>query len=91
MPARFEGVGAFTLGCSLWDPRTVRPYDEENEHTGLVFLSIANSSDGATGPPGLDLFAVIDGPTGTWQISGKQCGVSVDWSGIPTEGPPPPD
>jgi len=73
LPAYFNGQGAFTLGCALWDETYVTPYGPENARTDFAALSF--DSEG--------LLAFIDGPNGTELISGKHCGISVDWRAIP--------
>lgn len=74
LPARFEGQGAFTVGCGLWEVPLVVPYDDKNTNEGKAALLF----DGET----LDAF--VDSYDGTFLIHGKACGISVDWRAFPT-------
>jgi len=78
LPARFEGQGAFTLGCAFWDVPHLTAYGDDNPRTDLVSLAVGGESTD------VQAFAVIDGPRGTAAISGSRCAVSVDWNAFPT-------
>ena len=81
LAGRFEGNGAFTVGCRLWDVPKIYPYGEDNPDTGTFLLS----SDGA------GLILIFDGLQGTVLVSGQSCGASVDYRRFPTELPAPGD
>jgi hypothetical protein len=77
LPARFEGHGALTLGCSFWDVPSVTGYSDENPRTDLVMVAISGERGDVEA-----LFS-IDGPHGTSFVGGEKCAVSVDWSAFP--------
>ena len=80
LPALFEGEGAVTFGCSLWEVPMVNPYGPDNPNEGFFAAQIAGSNEGLR-----EAAIIVDGPNGTTLISGQDCGISIDWRRFPTE------
>ena len=75
----YEGQGNLTFGCSLWQPLSVRPYDEETKGVRpLADFYIEGSNEEA-----VLIYARSDGIV---IVSGLRCGISVDWTRFPREG-----
>ena len=77
MPARFEGQGALTLGCALWEVPEAYP-DETVQPAQLWFKETSGKSV-------FGLVALVPAPRnkGMVQIYGAHCAMSVDWSAMP--------
>lgn len=75
----FEGIGTFTLGCSLWSEPSYTPYSDENKFEGYAVIQFST----LPAPHNGEVLAIIDGPQGTALLSGTRCGLSTDWRAIP--------
>lgn len=78
VPGLWEGEGAITLGCSLYDTPQLMPYGKENEDTDTVGLQLRGDRDNP-----YQMLFVVDGPQGTVFLSGSYCGLSIDWRRFP--------
>ena len=76
LPARFEGQGALTLGCSLWDtPWIDTSEDAQALPRRWVFLVLApDPSDELT------VHFSARHPEGVVTVDGAQCGLSINWA-----------
>ena len=75
----YEGQGNLTFGCALWQPLSVRPYDEETKGVRpLADFYLEGSNEEA-----VLIYARSDGIV---IVSGLRCGISVDWTRFPREG-----
>ncbi len=72
LPGIFEGDGAVTLGCALWNvPMAGSEFDDPQ-----LFLLEGDENE-------LLLFTVHNGRL--YIISGQHCGLSIDWRRFPME------
>lgn len=76
LPARFEGQGALTLGCSLWDT----PWLDTSEDAKALprrFVLLWMTPD----PTGeLSIHFSARHPEGVVTVDGEQCGLSINWA-----------
>ena len=78
LPAAFVGQGAVTIGCRFWDAPVVTPYGPENPDTNFAAGGFSPES----------FAAIVDGPHGMALLSGKDCGIGIDWRRFPEAGRP---
>ena len=75
----FEGQGNLTFGCALWEPLTIKAYDEATRDIRPLedfYLSATNS----------EAVLAVARHDGIVIVSGLRCGISVDWRRFPREG-----
>lgn len=76
LPALFEGQGALTLGCSLWDtPWIDTSAEAQDMPRRFVLLWMAPDPSGE-----LTIHFSAKHPRGVVTIDGEQCGLSVNWA-----------
>lgn len=82
-PARFEGQGALTLGCSLWDTPWLDTSEEAQAlpHRFMLLWLAPDPMDELT------IHFAARHPRGVVTVDGSQCGTSINWAafGAPEE------
>lgn len=78
--SHFKGLGAITLGCSLWDTPWLDT-SEEAQALPRRFILLWMAPD----PSGeLTIHLSVKHPRGAVTIDGEQCGQSVNWAAFGT-------